>query len=94
MCKMAGGGGLYVSHSYVQNIVHLVFSTKEHRKLIPAEFHGAMGLRGRGLQEERNFRSRGGWDGRSCPFVGPNSGDAGIGQGGPDDQVEFIAMDA
>jgi len=35
-----------------------------------------MGLRGRGLQEERNFRSRGVWDGRSCPFVGPNSGDA------------------
>jgi putative transposase len=27
-----------VSHSYVQNIVHLVFSTKERRKLIPAEF--------------------------------------------------------
>jgi len=27
-----------VSHSYVQNIVHLVFSTKERRMLIPAEF--------------------------------------------------------
>ena len=27
-----------MSHSYVQNIVHLVFSTKERRKLIPAEF--------------------------------------------------------
>jgi putative transposase len=27
-----------VSHSYVQNIVHLVFSTKDRRKLIPAEF--------------------------------------------------------
>jgi putative transposase len=27
-----------VSHSYVQNIVHLVFSTKDRRKLIPSEF--------------------------------------------------------
>ena len=35
---MAASGGLCVSHSYVQNIVHLVFSTKERRKLIPAEF--------------------------------------------------------
>ncbi len=42
MCKMAGGGGLYVSHSYVQNIVHLVFSTEERRKLIPAEFQSAL----------------------------------------------------
>jgi putative transposase len=31
-----------VSHSYVQNIVHLVFSTKERRKLIPAEFQPAL----------------------------------------------------
>jgi REP element-mobilizing transposase RayT len=31
-----------VSHSYVQNIVHLVFSTKERRKLIPAEFQAAL----------------------------------------------------
>ena len=27
-----------MSHSYVQNILHLVFSTKERRKLIPAAF--------------------------------------------------------
>ena len=27
-----------MSHSYVQNIVHLVFSTKDRRKLIPSEF--------------------------------------------------------
>jgi putative transposase len=31
-----------VSHSYVQDIVHLVFSTKERRKLIPAEFRPAL----------------------------------------------------
>jgi REP element-mobilizing transposase RayT len=31
-----------VSHSYVQNIVHLVFSTKERRKLIPEEFEPAL----------------------------------------------------
>jgi len=31
-----------VSHSYVQNNVHLVFSTKERRKLIPAEFQPAL----------------------------------------------------
>jgi hypothetical protein len=31
-----------VSHSYVQNIVHLVFSTKERRKLIPTEFQPAL----------------------------------------------------
>jgi putative transposase len=31
-----------VSHSYVQDIVHLVFSTKERRKLIPAEFQPAL----------------------------------------------------
>ena len=31
-----------MSHSYVQNIVHLVFSTKERRKLIPAEFQPAL----------------------------------------------------
>ncbi len=39
---MAGGGGLQMSHSYVQNIVHLVFSTKERRKSIPAEFQPAL----------------------------------------------------
>ena len=27
-----------MSHSYAQNIVHIVFSTKERRKIIPAEF--------------------------------------------------------
>lgn len=27
-----------MSHSYVQNIIHLVFSTKERGMLIPAEF--------------------------------------------------------
>jgi putative transposase len=31
-----------VSHSYVQNIVHVVFSTKERRNLIPAEFQPAL----------------------------------------------------
>jgi REP element-mobilizing transposase RayT len=31
-----------VSHSYVQNIVHLVFSTKERRKLIPSEFQSRL----------------------------------------------------
>jgi putative transposase len=31
-----------MSHSYVQNIVHLVFSTKERRKLIPVEFQPAL----------------------------------------------------
>ena len=31
-----------MSHSYVQNIVHLVFSTKERRKLIAAEFQPAL----------------------------------------------------
>ncbi len=31
-----------MSHSYVQNNVHLVFSTKERRKLIPAEFQSAL----------------------------------------------------
>ena len=31
-----------MSHSYAQNIVHLVFSTKERRKLIPPEFQPAL----------------------------------------------------
>ena len=31
-----------MSHSYVQNIIHLVFSTKERRKLIPTEFQPAL----------------------------------------------------
>ena len=31
-----------MSHSYTQNVVHLVFSTKERRRLIPAEFQPAL----------------------------------------------------
>jgi REP element-mobilizing transposase RayT len=31
-----------MSHSYAQNIIHLVFSTKERRKLISAEFQPAL----------------------------------------------------
>ena len=31
-----------MSHSYAQNIVHLVFSTKERRKLVPTEIQPAL----------------------------------------------------
>jgi hypothetical protein len=27
-----------MSHTYAQNVIHVVFSTKERRKVIPAEF--------------------------------------------------------
>ncbi len=31
-----------MSHSFTQNIIHLVFSTRERRRLIPAEFQPAL----------------------------------------------------
>lgn len=31
-----------MSHTYVQNLVHVVFSTKERRKLIPLDFRAKL----------------------------------------------------
>jgi putative transposase len=33
----SAGGATPLSHTYVQNIIHIVFSTKERRKLVPRE---------------------------------------------------------
>jgi REP element-mobilizing transposase RayT len=84
-----------MSHSYVQNIIHLVFSTKERRRLISAEFQPALWAYVAGLCKKNEIfvHAVGGMDDHIHSLV-QNSGDAGIGQGGPDDQVEFVAMDA
>jgi putative transposase len=43
MCRMASAGGATrMSHTYAQNVVHVVFSTKERRKLISLEFRPSL----------------------------------------------------
>ena len=44
-----------MSHSYVQNVVHVVFSTKERRAAIPAEFGSGFGLMRRGYARTKGF---------------------------------------
>ena len=55
-----------MSHTYTQTVIHVVFSTKDRRKLMSGVFSPTnAGLRSGYLQEARHSCSRRGRDGRS-----------------------------
>jgi len=77
----------------VQNIVHLVFSTKERRKLIPAEFQPALWAYVAGVCKKNDIFVYvvGGID-NHIHFANSNSVDDDVGEDSSHDQVEFVAM--
>ena len=82
-----------MSHSYAQNVLHVVFSTKDRRKAIPGEFQPRMWAYVAGICKKHEiFVHAVGGDGRSYSFAHPSSADVGIGQSGSGHQIELFSV--
>jgi hypothetical protein len=80
-------------HSYAQNTVHLIFSTKDRRKLLPKEFQPKLWAYVAGVLQEPPDRSRGDrWNRRSYSSAHSDSRAFEPVGGGASDQIEFVKM--
>jgi len=83
-----------MSHTYVQNLVHVVFSTKERRKLIPQDHRTKLWAFMAGVCSKEKILPHeiGGMD-RSRSFADPTAANVVIVGCRPGDQNQLVPMD-
>jgi hypothetical protein len=85
----------HMSQSYARNLVHLIFSTKNRGKFVSVDLRPRLWSYMGGVCKNSGVivHEIGGTE-DSCAFVDSGSGDNFVGEGGGDDQGEFVEMGA